>query len=405
MMALASRQAIAAVTVTWGNAPAAVCYTAAKALLRRIGRADVPVFLGSECVLPLPHSCPQPAPSSAASEAISHLAAENHGQITVIALGPLSNIAAALRARGSLADDLAGIVIVGGSIDPQAGLARRLAANYYWLPDLGSTELVLGSRVAKTLVPVETMAKAFLEPSWLESVRHHCCRLKAPAAVCDYLPSLATRAEARVMERLFPERRVDGWVPWDAVVMTLVQRPHLFGGWQLRQATVSLTGVVLSRTTTSSVAGQQHEPYLVAVPTLVNRSGCTAHITRALCALRRDEAAAAGADQTPLPIVWPNVPVQLLNRGISAFEPLGVPRSAVACLMVVALAAVAACLRVCCRCVRSTRPRNGICALSLHRPTPRLRSMRSWVSAETVRPTATAWPMVRREQRRRRAPL
>ena len=46
LMALASHQHIVAVTVTWGNAPAALCYTAAKALLGRIGRADVPRHRG-----------------------------------------------------------------------------------------------------------------------------------------------------------------------------------------------------------------------------------------------------------------------------------------------------------------------------------------------------------------------
>ena len=220
LMALASRQPLAAVTVTWGNAPAQTCYTAAKQLLARAGRADVPVFLGSECSLPLPYACPSPAPSSAASSAISHLAAAHPGRITLVSLGPLSNVAAALRERPALADDLARIVIVGGSIDTGAKLARRLAANYYWLPDLGSARAVLGSRAPKVLVPVETLAGAYADGTWLnDSIGRRCYLFHgggdsrathagagATAAACNYLPALTERAELRMMRRLFPER-------------------------------------------------------------------------------------------------------------------------------------------------------------------------------------------------------
>ena len=403
---MAAHEHIAAVTVTWGNAPASVCHASARRLLQRIGRMDVPVFLGSECSLPLPFTCPSPAPTSAASAAIAAIVSRNPGKVTLVALGPLSNIAAALRARPVLAAELSHIIIVGGSIDRHANLARRLAANYYWLPDLGSTQAVLSSRARKTLMPVETMAAAHLDVSWLRQVSEHCC---PTSAVCEYLPALASRAEAHVMQRLFPERRAAGWIPWDAVVMALVQQPQLFSGWMLHVARVRRSGVsILPRV--GAIAGGRpaanasamgwegatregpawegagrravawwgdstadasalREPFTVAVPVSLNRSGVIEHITHALCRAPLN-AAASMSPARSLPVVWQNVPVQILNRGTRAFEPLGMPSPLLAIILVIALLGlVCGCNVVMCWCRRyacdvMTARKNGLLSLA-----------------------------------------
>lgn len=325
LLMAAKREQLVAVTVTWGNAPAALCYRAAQRLLRRLGRDDIPVFKGSECSVPLPYACPKPA-SSAASQAIARHATANPGRLTVLALGPLSNLAAALRDRPQLSDELERVIIVGGSRDRRAGLARILASNFYWLPDWWSTQVVLGSRLPKTLVTVETMGSAYLDAAWLRGLNSSCC---PGAAVCEYVPALAARAEMRVMERLFPEWHVDSasWVPWDAVVMALFQRPALFEGWRLYTAEIGRIISLSPLAHGSTGMHSERDPFHVLVPTVVNRSGFAEHLAAALCAARSIDVAVATSSW---PTAWQNLPVTLLNRGWQAFEPIGVPRSFVA---------------------------------------------------------------------------
>jgi len=322
---MALQEHVAAITITWGNAPAAMCRDAAKHLLTRIGRLDVPVYLGSECEWPWPHACPLPLASDASS-AIGRLAAAHPKEITLVALGPLSNVAAALRDSSRLADDLKAIVIVGGLINPDANLAARLAANFYWLPDLWSAKMVFGSRIHKTLISVETMSSAFFELGDLVRLKDQCC---PRAAVCDYVPAMLTKAKARVMDRLFPRQAaaVDALVPWDAVVMAFVQRPDLFSSGKLFATTHHWHGVTLTPTDDKA---NETSPFVVRVPSsVVNRSTATAHIASILCNMER-HTYTESAVVTSSAIAWKNLPVALLNRGVYALEPIGVPSALLA---------------------------------------------------------------------------
>ena len=345
LMMLLRQRRVVAITVTWGNAPARLCYQAAERLLQRLGSAqEIPLYMGSGCAIPLPFACPEP-PRSPASEAIGRLGAAHPGKLTLVALGPLSNVAAAMRDHPALAGQLANLLIVGGSTDStHANVARHLAANFYWLPDLASTRVVLGSSASKTLVTVETMARAHIDVGWLHRMGARCC---PSSAVCSYLPSITKHAsEARVMARLFPEWRVNAasWVPWDAIVATLVVRPDLFGDWHLLQVAIDWRGVSLappspslalaSPSFSSSTAwrNMSRQPFIVAAPLSLNRSGCLDHLASTLCAVHT---VAVETDQS-WPIAWPNVAVAVLNRGVHALEPM-VPGSAVLLVLVCAV--------------------------------------------------------------------
>ena len=167
---------VAALTVSWGNADAATCHTAARELLDAVG-SDVPLYLGASCALPLPFACSASSyTSTAASDAIVRLVSDAPGRVTIVALGPLTNIAAALRARPQIARMMQ-LVIVGGSFDPAARgsfprypplpppfaaaahFKRYYVSNFYWLPDLESARAVLGSEAPKVIVPLELMGQ------------------------------------------------------------------------------------------------------------------------------------------------------------------------------------------------------------------------------------------------------
>jgi purine nucleosidase len=96
-------------------------------LVRRLGIEDVPIVKGAaaavthpeivrtpaDAVAALRDSVPAPAPGYAAVEIVEHVMA-HPGEITLVAIGPLTNVAAALVLEPRLASAVKEIVIMGG---------------------------------------------------------------------------------------------------------------------------------------------------------------------------------------------------------------------------------------------------------------------------------------------------
>lgn len=96
-------------------------------LVQRLGVKDVPIVKGAAAALTRPgvvrvpadhvtarrDSVPPPAPGYAAA-AIAELIMANPGEITLVAIGPLTNVAAALNLEPRLASTVKEIVIMGG---------------------------------------------------------------------------------------------------------------------------------------------------------------------------------------------------------------------------------------------------------------------------------------------------
>ena len=78
---------VLAITITYGNAPTALCSESARRLLQLLGptAAKIPVFVGVECSVPLPYLCSalnDMAVPTEASRAIARVAlAEEKGAV------------------------------------------------------------------------------------------------------------------------------------------------------------------------------------------------------------------------------------------------------------------------------------------------------------------------------------
>ena len=178
---------IEGVTTVHGDAPLRA--RIARALLALAGRTEIPVVAGAS--LPLrpaladpfhwhPHlwghegvglladadrrpSADLDASADAAARFIVERAAERPGTLTLIAVGPLTNVARALLLEPRLADWLLEIVLMGGMID-----AERVP----WPPvletnlnaDPGAAEIVFAAPVPRTIVPFEVTTQVFLTP-------------------------------------------------------------------------------------------------------------------------------------------------------------------------------------------------------------------------------------------------
>lgn len=173
---------IEAITIVAGNTPSRTGFVAAQELLRRFG-ADVPVYLGAERPLvedprrwrdhldqagtnpdvvqlwkgtdPLPSFTS--APTTPAAEAIGRAVTEAPGEVTLVAIGPLTNIALALRLYPNLASDVCRIVIMGGVFDVDGYLVDT---NFGFDPEAAA--IVVSSGAPITLVPMDVTTRTML---------------------------------------------------------------------------------------------------------------------------------------------------------------------------------------------------------------------------------------------------
>ena len=171
-----------AITVVGGNTPVERGVMSAFALLEA-ARVDVPVHAGSPC--PLVEDCSpwraeldghgreEPAASlwrdikapdrrgaladGSAAEAIVRLVDASPGEITIVAVGPLTNVAQAILLDPELPQKVARIAIMGGGFGVRHTL-QELNFNY----DPEAARIVVASGAKITLVPLDTTLQTFL---------------------------------------------------------------------------------------------------------------------------------------------------------------------------------------------------------------------------------------------------
>ncbi len=95
------------ITTTFGNRSYKHEYT--QRLLKETGRTDIPLFMGAQ---------KSGAPATEASAFLAETAAEHPGEISLIAAGPLGNIAAAGREHPDFYSNLKEIILMGGTTEP-----------------------------------------------------------------------------------------------------------------------------------------------------------------------------------------------------------------------------------------------------------------------------------------------
>ena len=165
--------------------------------------------------------------SSDAAGAILHAAASLPPQsLTVLCLGPASNLALALRRGPWLAERLKGAVLMGGELTH-----RRLDLNF--MTDRGAAREILESALPTILVPIQTCAQVAMTPRWLQGLQQ--C---PDAAARSILPKMWL--QTWMMPRLVNPRVVglpgrptspglsQGFIPWDLIALLAASRPQLF---------------------------------------------------------------------------------------------------------------------------------------------------------------------------------
>src|SRR6185295_4359220 len=90
------------------------------------------------------------------------------GDVTIVATGPLTNIAAALQQQPDLASLIGHLIVIGGAIASPGNVTAAAEFNIYC--DAEAARAVFHSQVTKTLIPIDLTSRVLLSFDLLEKI-------------------------------------------------------------------------------------------------------------------------------------------------------------------------------------------------------------------------------------------
>ncbi len=167
-----------------GNVEARVGALNTLRVLERAGVRDVPVAVGAARPMAqeveyasawhgadglgetgLPEPSGRPAEISA-PEQIVRLARAHPGELTLLAVGPLTNLGIALLLEPALPSLFRDVVVMGGAFDHHGNISSHAEANVWHDPE--AAELVFAAAWPVTLVPLDATHPTALDGAWLD---------------------------------------------------------------------------------------------------------------------------------------------------------------------------------------------------------------------------------------------
>ena len=178
---------VLAVGSVHGNVPAPIGARNTLRVLEIAGAEDVPVCVGAARPLAQPlltaehvhgqdglGNTNQPSPrrpvgEGSAAEQIVRLAHARPGEFTLVAIGPLTNLALALLLDPELARLIPEVIIMGGAVGVAGNVSPTAEANIWHDPE--AAQLVIEADWKVTLVTLDATMQALLTPTDLEAIQ------------------------------------------------------------------------------------------------------------------------------------------------------------------------------------------------------------------------------------------
>jgi purine nucleosidase len=224
---------IEAVTTVNGNTDVESATLLSVELLRRLGATEIPLYKGAATPITRPDRVRTPAasvveafghhvPTSGyAAAEIARIVMANPGEITLVPIGPLTNIAAALSLEPRLAANVKEIVMMGGVFLGTTGQTSMPGEFNIWV-DPESAEAVLHSGAALRFVGLDVTLQVQL-------TREHAKRMSEGSGEFSAFAGEATEAWIDHMAARFPgdASHADSCAMHDPLAVAVVARPDL----------------------------------------------------------------------------------------------------------------------------------------------------------------------------------
>jgi purine nucleosidase len=211
--------AIELITTVSGNTDAATAALLTRKLLEQLSRPDIPVVAGA--MSPLVGS-PKGASGGAAAEMARVLAA-NPGELTIVGIGPLTNLALALQISPQIATMVKQVVVMGGVFFGHTH-ERRLPGEFNFHCDPEAVNVVLGSGIPVRFVGLDVTRRCLLTRHNAEQMVGGTGRFSASAG--HYALAWTDRLAAEQ-----PGNDIHGCAMHDPLAVAAVIRPELIT-WQ-----------------------------------------------------------------------------------------------------------------------------------------------------------------------------
>ena len=253
LTALASPELeVAAITTVAGNVPLSLTTRNALVMCELAGRPEVPVYAGCDGPMEgklvtaeyvhgasgidgadLPEPTIAPREQGAVDFLVADLGAAQPGSVTLCTLGPLTNIATALRREPAVAAGVDELVMMGGGFFEGGNVTPAAEFNVYVDPE--AAEIVFNSGIEITMMPLDVTHRALITPARLERFR----ALGTPAG--DAVAGMLDFFERYDMDKYGSE----GGPLHDPCVIAYLLAPAMFSG---RRCNVQIeTGSELTR--------------------------------------------------------------------------------------------------------------------------------------------------------------
>ena len=177
---------IRGLTTTAGNVPLARSTRNSLALLEYAGRGDIPVYRGAARPVRgryaysrhvhspsgLTRRLPDPQLRPSETGAVPFLAealTQDPGNVTVIALGPLTNLARLWKRNPSALRSAARIIVMGGAVNTHGNSTPHAEFNFFSDPTAAKT--VIGSGLPLTLIDLAACRRVYISRAQAHGVR------------------------------------------------------------------------------------------------------------------------------------------------------------------------------------------------------------------------------------------
>jgi inosine-uridine nucleoside N-ribohydrolase len=157
----------------------------------------------------------KPVAQSSAAFIVEHVL-KNPKEITIIAIGPLTNLALALELDQSIADFVQEIIIMGGNAFCPGNITPAAEANIHADPD--AADIVFGARWPLTMVGLDVTHKVFMHSDILELI----AQSKSP------LNRYVASTFPFYRDFFIKVNRIQGIYVHDATAITYCVKPSLF---------------------------------------------------------------------------------------------------------------------------------------------------------------------------------